>query len=189
MKKAAGRPRVRFAEIQDRPVREGRRSAGQHRREAEADRIATAGNPAQTARTRSRRCKSPPTPSVTRSRRWRTRRKFQLETEAAGAASATKATGFAGADVVEGHRSRRSRREQGARSGRGLRHRGAGQGDRRGDAREGRIVQAIQRGRRHRNDRARDAGNRGQDQRAAVARPRRWSSSTPATGPAAARAS
>jgi len=28
-------------------------------------------------------------------------RKFQLETEAAGAASATKATGFAGADVVK----------------------------------------------------------------------------------------
>ena len=95
-------------------------------------------------------------------------RKFQLETEAAGAASATKATGFAGADVVEGHRYGRGRREQGARSGRGLRHRGARQGDRRGDAREGRMLQAIQRGGGHRNDHARAAGGCGQDQRAAV---------------------
>ena len=42
-----------------------------------------------------------------------------METEAAGAASATKATGFAGADVVQGHRLGRGRGEQGARSGRG----------------------------------------------------------------------
>ena len=40
-------------------------------------------------------------PSAIAWRPWRTRKKFQLETEAAGSASATKATGFAGADVVK----------------------------------------------------------------------------------------
>ena len=44
-------------------------------------------------------------------------------------------------------------------------------------------VQAIQRGGGHRNDRARAAGSRGQDQRTAVARRRRWSSSTAGNGP------
>ena len=77
-------------------------------------------------------------PSVTGSRRWPTRRKFQLETEAAGAASATKATGFAGADVVKAT----GLAEADANKARGLAeadgHRGAGQGDRRGDAHEGR---------------------------------------------------
>ncbi len=94
-------------------------------------------------------------------------KKFQLETEAAGAASATKATGFAGADVVQGHGYRRGRGQQGARSGRSRRHRGARQGDRRRHAGQGRILQAIQRSRRHRNDRARAARSRGQDQRTA----------------------
>ena len=40
-------------------------------------------------------------PSATKSRPWPTPRKFQLETEAAGAAAATKATGFANADVTK----------------------------------------------------------------------------------------
>ena len=53
-----GRPGLRFAEVQDRPAREGRGGAGQHHREAEADRAAAAGNHAQAARTGSQRAEA-----------------------------------------------------------------------------------------------------------------------------------
>jgi hypothetical protein len=53
-----GRPCLRFAEVQDRPARKGRGSAGADYREAEADRVTTAGNHAQAKGTGSERAEA-----------------------------------------------------------------------------------------------------------------------------------
>ena len=183
-----GRPGLRFAEVQDRPACEGRGGAGQHHREAEADRAAAAGNHAQAARTGSERAEAG------RRRALQGRDAGQRPQVPVGDRGCRGGVGdqgdrFCGCGRGQGDRYCGSGCEQGARSGRGLRHRGARQSDGRGDARQGRVLQAIQRSGGGRDDHPRAARGRRQDQRTAVARPRRWSSSTPAAAWAAARAS
>jgi flotillin len=113
-------------------------------------------------------------------------RKFQLETEAAGAASATKATGFAGADVVKAT----GLAEADANKARGLAEASVieAQGKATAEAmrvkaesfkqyNEAAVIEMIVR----RKSRRRSASR--------CPRWTRWSSSIPATAPAAARAS
>jgi flotillin len=66
-------------------------------------------------------CKSPPTPSVTRWRRWPTRRNSNWKPKPP-ARFRDQGDGFCRRRCREGHRPGRSRREQGARSGRGRGH-------------------------------------------------------------------
>ena len=183
-----GGPRLRLAEIQDRPAREGRGSAGQiiekqkqielqqqeilrKQRELEAN----VQKPADAERYRVETLANAT--------------KFQLETEAAGAAAAAKAKGFASAEVAKAT----GIAEAEANKARGLAEAAIieAQGKATAEAmrHEGRVVQAIQRGRGHRDDRARCCRRSPAKSASRSRRPRRWSSSTAATAPAAARAS